>query len=222
MDGDIIGNHWFCLVATSKHSKCTPSGYLKHPSDVYPPTGYEHSLLPSRECLILKPPFWKKQNWMPWKRPCFVSSGAASWQYGFRVPFVFQCLRWLSFPFNKASFDPFSRDLDLRSKCGSDHETCPQLKVVAHGSIQWNFTHYTYTCSSGGLESDTLHLHLRGPRGVEFYTEHFRPPCTRFSRVCFKQRSVLWGLLLHEFITMKPLQFAFLFFFFRWFLSTIF
>lgn len=24
MDGDIIGNHWFCLMATSKHSKCTP------------------------------------------------------------------------------------------------------------------------------------------------------------------------------------------------------
>lgn len=23
-DGDIIGNHWFCLMATSKHSKCTP------------------------------------------------------------------------------------------------------------------------------------------------------------------------------------------------------
>lgn len=30
---------------------------------------------------------------------------------------------------------------------------------------QWNLTHYTYTCSSGGLESDTLHLYLQGPKG---------------------------------------------------------
>lgn len=36
---------------------------------------------------------------------------------------------------------------------------------MALGGTQWNFTHYTYTCSTGGLESDTLHLYLRGPEG---------------------------------------------------------
>lgn len=40
-----------------------PSGYLKHLSDVYPPTGKEHSLLPWRECLTLKPPFWNNKTW---------------------------------------------------------------------------------------------------------------------------------------------------------------
>lgn len=42
---------------------CTPSGYLKHLNDSYPPTGMEHSLLSCRECLILKPPFWKNKTW---------------------------------------------------------------------------------------------------------------------------------------------------------------
>lgn len=36
---------------------------------------------------------------------------------------------------------------------------------LARSWKQWNFTHYTYTCSSGGLESDTLHLYLQGPEG---------------------------------------------------------
>lgn len=38
-------------------------------------------------------------------------------------------------------------------------------ETTALRGIQWNFTHYTYTCSSGGLESDTLHLYLQGPKG---------------------------------------------------------
>lgn len=50
-------NHWFCFMATPTHAKSTPSGYLKHLNDVYPPTGKEHSLLPCRECLMLWPSF---------------------------------------------------------------------------------------------------------------------------------------------------------------------
>lgn len=55
---------------------------------------------------------------------------------------------------------------------GCDHE--------ALSSTQWNFTYYTYTCSSGGLELDTLHLQLQGQKtaqgAVEFYTETLLSP----------------------------------------------
>lgn len=85
--------------------------------------------------------------------------------------------------------------VELRSERGKagwssecDHETCSHLKMVALSSTQWNLTHYTYTCSSGGLESDTtpipagsqrlrteqwkfrlkhLYAHVSAPTGLE-------------------------------------------------------
>ncbi|CAB1459333.1 unnamed protein product [Pleuronectes platessa] len=79
------------------------------------------------------------------------------WANGERLDVENLCRTQLNSPGVVYSSDESSSRRDSSDALG--------LKMVVLCCTQWNFTHYTYTCSSGDLESDTLHLYLQGPEG---------------------------------------------------------
>lgn len=136
-----------------------------------------------------------------------LSSGSVSWLHGFRVRFLFkQCLS-PRLPTNPACCWILSTvSCSSGQSEGAIMRPAHSWKVFPSGSTKWNFTHYTYTCSSGGLKSDTLHLHLQGPRGCTRSRGILHPTLpaltlSRFSRGCWKETEKTkqsFAVLLHD------------------------
>lgn len=158
---------------------------------------------------------------MPWKRPC-------SFSHPVLCPdsMVSGCFFFLNtvfvprLPTNPACCRIFSTvRCSLGQSEGAITRPAHSWKVFPSGSTQWNFTHYTFTCSSGGLKSDTLHLHLQGPRGCtrsRGILHRTLPALTllRFSRGCWKETEKTkqsFAVLLQD-ETTKLLQHAFFYF----------
>lgn len=151
-----------------------------------------------------------------------LSSGSVSWLHGFRVLFLFKHRQCLSprLPTNPACCRILSTvSCSLGQSEGAITRPAHSWKVFPSGSTQWNFTHYTYTCSSGGLKSDTLHPYLQGPRGCtrsRGILHRTLPALTllRFSRVCWKETEKTKQSRLQFCCKMKPRNFCNLLFLF--------
>lgn len=177
------------------HARCTPPGYLKHLNDAYPPTAKEHSLLPRRVCLLLKPPFWKNKTW--YHRNGAASSLPLPLSIGIKVClFSWPCCFSLPFRYRRrfVFLGPFPPPANP-TRC----RWSGAYVRAREGWVEWRESRDPLAAGNGGslqhtVEFYTLHLHLQqwrpgiwhttpilaGARRLHtqqwnFTLEHFRP-----------------------------------------------